>query len=323
MAKSKRYLQLLQSLLSDDPAIRENQVILDSFEFVTLSEELREWIARQSPRWAQLDTSAQIAQANSDCSLSQEAKVLFAKWSYEAENRYLTSKQRSSDKEAFEKLIIKIKRQSIRELGDLGVSKQIAERIFSNHLLMEIAAELELESSGLDEQEVRQKIVTESLKRDFYPYDGTNVPYIDIGWSSTEKNIYGPPRLPLESVFRKTPFPLNGVPATLYLISINLPALGLGGGKQWKIGITKKSDIVGVTSRSRFSGELVSAISVVDSIRFSDGRDAYFLEQKIIHISNEDRYLKSATGIKPRVDTVSEAILHSIIAKNGYNYYGQ
>jgi hypothetical protein len=208
MTRKKKYLQLLQSLLSDDPVVRSNQVILDSSDFVTLSEELREWLARQSYHWVQLDTSAKILQAKSDCSLSQEAKDLFAKWAYQAEKQYLASIQRSSDKEAFEKHITKIKRQSIKDLRDLGISKQIAERIFHNHLLIEIAAELELDFSGLGEQEGHKQALTDSLKRDFYPYDGTNVPYIDIGWFSTGK-IYGPPRLPLESVFRKTPFSLK------------------------------------------------------------------------------------------------------------------
>jgi hypothetical protein len=321
MTRKKKYLQLLQSLLSDDPAVRSNQVILDSSDFVTLSGELREWLARQSYHWVQLDTSAKILQAKSDCSLSQEAKDLFVKWAYQAEKQYLASIQRSSDKEAFEKHITKIKRQSIKDLRDLGISKQIAERIFHNHLLIEIAAELELDFSGLGEQEGHKQALTDSLKRDFYPYDGTIVPYIDIGWFSTGK-IYGPPRLPLESVFRKAPFPLKGIPATLYLISIDLLALGLGGEKQWKIGITKKSNILGTGGRSRFSGELVGAISIVDSIRFSDGRDAYFLEQKIIRASDEDRHFNKATSFKVRANPELESRIHELMAKNGYDYEG-
>lgn len=320
MNERKRYLQLRQDLLSNDPAVRENQVVLDSLEFVTLSAELREWMNHQSPHWAQLDTSAQIALAQGDCNLSQEAKDLFAKWARESTKRYLASNQTLSDKEAFEKQIGNIKRQAINELGDLGVAKQIGERIFSNHLLMEIAFDLRLELSRLDDYNDPHKSLKESLKRDFYPYDGTKVPYIDIGWLSTEKCIYGPPRLPLDAVFRKPPFPLEGVPATLYLISINLPELGVGGEKQWKIGITKKSDVLGTSGKSRFSGRLNGFISDVDSIRFSDARDAYFLEQKIIHMSSQDKLSNKSSTFRVRLNPASESILREIMMENNCGY---
>lgn len=315
--KSKRFLYLLKSLISDDPSVRENQVILDSSEIPSLSSDLREWEAQQPPSlWAQLDIDAKVARANSDPCLPQESKDLYAKWMYHARKSYLVTKQIFSDKEAFEKLIKSIKRKSIKDLGDLGISKQVAERIFENHLMMEIAAELELDFSGSDKPGGYKDAMVESLKTDFYPYDGTYTPYIDVGWSSKGR-IYGPPRLSLESVFHRPPFPLNGTPVTLYLISIDLPALGLGSSKQWKVGITKKHNIYGASKRSRFSGDLIKVISVVDSIRFSDGRDAFFLEQKIINVPSGSSDSRKASDFRVKVNPAFNSILRELIAKHG------
>jgi hypothetical protein len=81
-----------------------------------------------------------------------------------------------------------------------------------------------------------------------------------------------------------------------------------------------KKDIHGASGKSRFSGELVKAVSVIDSIRFSDGRDAFFLEQKILNVSSVSSNLRKASDFRVKVNPSFELVLRELMAKHGYDY---
>lgn len=75
---------------------------------------------------------------------------------------------------------------------------------------------------------------------------------------------------------------LKSTPTTLYLIEIDFAKIKLGKHRTYKVGITQKEHVVGSARNARYAGACVPAIRVLGQIRFSDGRDAYLREQKIL-----------------------------------------
>lgn len=286
MKKISKYLSIIQSLISEDPEIRSNQIILDSSELIALSGELRSWIHSGAVNFGDLRTEEQMDKVLSCSDLSPESKDLFRRWAHQADKRNAVDGQRRRDKEYFERKTRGIRNVSLRNLQDLGLSRSIAEQVYSHHLLLNIAAELDMDLWEIRNKFSRLAKLDMGFRSSFYPYDGWTVPWIESGWS-VGGNIYGPMQLPWNEVFSKAPFVLNDVPASLYLVEIDLPKIGIDIPMQWKVGITKR-EVIGRKSNSRFYGETSEAVSVVRVLDFSDARDAFFLEQKLIAIARSD-----------------------------------
>jgi hypothetical protein len=81
---------------------------------------------------------------------------------------------------------------------------------------------------------------------------------------------------------------LRGVPAKLYLVAIDIGALT--GGKTcfvWKIGITTKSNVVGKSAESRYSGRLATYVEVLRSKGYRCGEHAFIKEQTYLRLAGE------------------------------------
>lgn len=301
-------LELMRSLLSDDPQVRRNQIIFDSSEAISLSDELRLWL--KTAQLGTLTVAEQVDLAFADPSLSQEAKKIFSEWAPHAKKSYDAGMQRLKDKEEFERKTRKLRNASVKSLRELGLGKNESERVYQNHLMLQIAYKLGLRLKDIRGGEDQRKELIASLKKDFYPYDASYVPFLDIGWFCLGR-VYGPTEIDLDLLFEKAPFPLERNPATLYLVKIDMAKLGYDKPSQWKVGITQRS-VLGNKSGSRFSGKTRDAISVSRSIRFSDARDAFFLEQKIIKLSSYDSQI-AFRGDDEKLNALSKDDRHNAI----------
>ena len=282
------YLTKLKSVLSDDPSIRRYQTFADSTEFIILSQGLKKWLFTRSESYAKLSVEEKVLHAVTDSTLTEEDRRLYALWAPQSAFRFLSSKQRMLDVSAFEQLIKTEKTTSVTDLKKLGLATQEAEEVFLNHLRISIA-----EETGISLQDIRDtsdgcKDLLDRLCEELYPYQGRGVPFIEVGWPRPFC-FYGPMIWSWKNFFQKAPFPLENTTTRLYLVEIDLPSLGFMLPKQWKVGITQKGSILGKNSNSRFSGKSKESITPIREVLFSDGRDAYFLEQKIIHLSKLDR----------------------------------
>jgi hypothetical protein len=253
-----------------------------------LSRGLKKWLLTLPESYAKLSVEDKVLHAATDSTLTEEDRHLYALWAPQAASRFLSSKQRMLDVSAFEQLIKTEKTTSVKDLKKLGLTTQEAEEVFLNHLQISIA-----EEAGISLQDIRDtpdgcKDLLDRLSEELYPYEGRGLPYIEVGWPRPFC-FYGPMIWSWKNIFQKAPFPLENTATRLYLVEIDLPSLGFMLPKQWKVGITQKSSVLGKSSNARFSGKSKESITPIREVLFSDGRDAYFLEQKIIHLSKLDR----------------------------------
>jgi len=135
------------------------------------------------------------------------------------------------------------------------------------------------------------------------------------------KFCYGPNAFDWQRA--KIPFKLDGQKVTLYFVKIDLGGIaGIESQYVYKVGITKK-DVIGDKSSARFHGKHGKHIKVLRQISYSDGKDAFLREQKVIEYNARNKLSgKENPKTKEEACTYSKFVTNNLIPNQIWKFLG-